>query len=247
MAKVFDTSSFIEHLSELRRRLILIFTINIIGALICYQFIDKLITILLNLNSGMQLIYITPAELFMVYVKLAFICSIVICFPVTAMQIWGFISKGLYKKEKFYGMISLITGALFFLIGTVFSYYTALPMTLNFFMRITIEDITPMISIESYISFCTNLLGCFGLAFELPVVVYLLSELEILKPEFMKRMHGILILIIFIVAAIVTPPDVVSQVILGVPMTILLELSMVICWYVDKRKHKKHKRDISTV
>lgn len=247
MAKAFNTSSFIEHLGELRKRLILIFTINIIGVLLCYQFIDKLITILLHLNPGMQLIYITPAELLMVYVKLAFICAIVICFPFTAIQIWGFISKGLYKKEKFYGMISLVTGGVFFLIGIVFSYYTALPMTLNFFMKLTIEDITPMISIESYISFCTNLLGCFGLAFELPVVVYLLSELEILKPEFMKRTHGILILVIFIIAAIVTPPDVVSQVILGIPMTILLELSMIICWYVDKRKQKKRKRDISTV
>jgi len=245
MAEPLTTSTFIEHLAELRKRLILIFTINIIGAFICYQYIDKLITFLLYLNPGMELIYISPAELFMVYIQLAIICSFVICFPVTATQIWGFVSRGLYKKEKFYGLISLTAGVFFFILGAAFAYFTALPITLQFFMRITIEDITPMISIQSYISFCTSLLGCFGLAFELPVVVFLLSELEILKPEFLNRTHGVLILIIFILAALLTPPDVLTQVILAVPMTILLELSRGICWYIDRKKRKKRKADRS--
>lgn len=245
MSKTFKTGTFVDHLAELRRRLIVIFAVNIGGALICYQYIDILIAILLDLNPGMALIYITPAELFMVYIQLAIICSVVICFPITATQIWGFVSKGLYQKEKYYGMISLLTGVLFFLLGSVFAYKTALPITLQFFMGITIEEITPMISIESYISFCTRLLGCFGIAFELPVVVFLLSQLEILKPEFMKRTHGILILLIFVASALLTPPDVLTQIILAVPMTLLLELSMGICWYIDKRKQKQRQKDIS--
>lgn len=241
MAKPRNTSTFIEHLAELRKRLIIIFAVNILAALLCYQYIDKLIAILLKLNPGMELIYISPAELFMVYINLAVICAIIICFPVTATQIWGFVAKGLYKKEKIYGLISLIAGVFFFLAGTVFAYITALPITLQFFLRITIADIQPMISIESYISFCTRLLGCFGLAFELPVVVYLLSELEILKPHHLKRSQGILILLIFVLAALLTPPDVLTQIILAVPMVILLQLSMGICWMIDKRKQKKHR------
>lgn len=238
MATTQNTSTFIEHLADLRKRLIIIFVVNIAGALICYQFIDRLIAVLLYLNPGMELIYISPAELFMVYINLAVTCSIIFCFPITATQIWTFVSKGLYKKEKFYGLVSLIAGVFFFLLGAVFSYFTALPITLHFFMRITIKDIQPMISIENYISFCTRLIGCFGLAFELPVVVYLLSELELLKPAFFKKTKGILILIIFIIAAIVTPPDVLTQVILAIPMIALLQLSVGICWAIDRRKQK---------
>lgn len=240
MAKPLNTFTFIEHLAELRKRLITIFFVNILGALICYQFIDKLISILLRLNPGMELIYISPAELFMVYIQLAIICAIILCFPITATQVWGFISRGLYQREKFYGLISLFAGVFFFLLGAVFAYFTALPITLQFFLRITIEGIRPMISIESFISFCTRLLGCFGLAFELPVVIYLLSELEILKPHHLKRSQGILILLIFVLSALLTPPDVLTQIILAVPMVLLLQLSMGICWLIDKRKQRKH-------
>lgn len=245
MAKALTTSTFIGHLAELRKRLLIIFAVNIAGALICYQYIDKLIQILLLLNPGMELISITPSEVFMVYIRLSIICAVILCFPITATQIWGFISKGLYQREKYYGMIALISGIFFFILGAVFAYFTALPITLNFFLRITIADITPMISIDSYISFCTNILACFGVAFELPVVVFLLSELGILKPAHLKRYHGVLILIIFIIAAIITPPDVLSQVMLGIPMVLLLQLSIAICWYIDRRKQKKKTKDIS--
>lgn len=239
MEKELMTSSFIDHLAELRKRLIIIFTVNLGGAFVCYQFIDKLITVLLRLNPGMKLIYISPSELFMVYIKLSIICSIVILFPVTAIQIWTFIAKGLYKKERHYGLIALVAGVFFFILGALFAYFTALPITLDFFLRITLEGIEPMISIDSYISFCASLLGCFGVAFELPVVIFLLAELEILKPKHLKQYHGVLIILIFIIAAFLTPPDVVSQVVMAVPMVALLQLSMGVCWIIDKRKQKK--------
>lgn len=242
MSRELPTSTFIEHLAELRRRLILIFFVNIAVAFICYHYIDKLIFVLLQLNPGMELIYISPSELFMVYIRLSLICAIVLCFPVTATQIWGFIAKGLYKKEQYYGLIALTAGVICFAAGAVFAYFTALPITLGFFLRITIADITPMISIDSYISFCTEILACFGIAFELPVVVFLLSELELLKPRHLKRYQGVLILIIFIVAAILTPPDVISQVMMAIPMVILLQLSMGICWLIDRRKRKPEKK-----
>lgn len=242
MGKPVATSTFIEHLAELRKRLILIFAANIAAALLCYQYMDRLIRILLQLNPGMALISITPAEVFMVYVRLAIVCAVVLCFPITATQLWGFIAKGLYPRERHYGLIALVSGVFFFVLGAVFAYCTALPITLSFFLRITIEDITPMVSVDSYISFCTSILVCFGAAFELPVVVFLLSELEILKPAHMKRYHGVLILVIFIIAAVITPPDVLSQVMLGIPMLLLLQLSMGICWYIDRIKKQRTKK-----
>lgn len=234
-----STATFVEHLAELRKRLIIIAVVNLAAALICYQYSKPLIEVLMALNPGMRMVYLTPSELFMVYVKLAVLCAVVFCFPVTASQIWSFISKGLMPREKIFGLLSLIFGVFFFLLGAVFCYYTALPVTLNFFMRLTLEGVNPMISIESYISFTTVMLAGFGAAFEMPVVVFLLSELNILKPAFLKRAQGILILIIFIIAAVITPPDVVSQIMLAIPMVILLEFSMGICWIIDRRKKRR--------
>lgn len=235
------TSNLIGHLAELRKHLIVILFVNLAATLVCYQYIGSLIQILLRLNPGMELIYISPSELFMVYVRLALICAIIFCMPVTIMQIWSFISPGLTAKERFYGIISLCSGLICFALGTVFCYLTALPITLQFFLRITLDGVAPMISIENYISFVTTLLGCFGAAFELPVVIYLLSELGIVKPALLKRAHGVLILVIFVVAAIITPPDVITQIILGLPMTLLLEFSIWICIVVDKRKQRQGK------
>ena len=237
------TYTLLEHLTELRRRLIIIFAVNIAASLVCYQFMERLIQVFLDLNTYMELIYISPSELFMVYVKLALICAVIFCFPITVLQIWLFVAKGLLKKEKLYVLLSLFFGLFFFVGGAFFCYEVVLPVMLQFFSRITVADIRPMISIQNYISFCTTMLLSFGAAFELPVVVFLLSELELLKPDIMKRGHGVFILLIFIVAAVITPPDVVSQILLALPMTGLLEISMAVCWAVDrhKKKQKNHR------
>lgn len=237
------TYTLIEHLAELRKRLIIIFAVNIAAALLCYQFAEPLIRIFLELNNYMELIYISPSELFMVYVKLSLICAVIFCFPITVLEIWLFVAKGLLKKEKLYVLISLFFGLFFFAGGAVFCYKVVLPVVLQFFSRIALSDIRPMISIQNYISFCTTMLLSFGAAFELPVVVFLLSELELLKPDIMKRGHGIFILLIFIAAAVITPPDLVSQVLLALPMTGLLEISMAVCWAVDRHKRKRRETE----
>lgn len=241
------TNTLVEHLAALRKRLIIIFVVNIGAALVCYQFMDIMIQYILNLNPDMKLVYLAPSELFMVYVELAITCAIVLCFPITVLQIWMFVSSGLYKKEKLYVILSLVFGLFFFVGGVLFGYTVALPTTLNFFQRISLKSVTPTISIKSFVSFCNNMLLCFGAVFELPVVALLLSLLGILKPAFMKKSHGVLILIIFIVAAIITPPDVISQVLLAIPMVILLELSMGICIVVDKSKKKKQLMNESNI
>lgn len=234
-----NTNTLVQHLAALRKRLIIIFVVNIGAAVVCYQFMDILIKYILNLNPGMQLVYLTPSESLMALIELAVTCAIVLCFPITVLQVWMFVSPGLYKKEKLYGFIALLFGFFFFIGGVVFGYFVALPITLDFFMRVTVETVTAAVSLKSFVSFCNSTLLSFGAVFELPILVLLLSSLGILKPSFMKKSHGVLILIIFIVAAIITPPDVVSQVILAIPMVILLELSMGICFFIDKMKKKK--------
>ncbi len=233
------TNTLVEHLAALRKRLIIIFVVNLGAALVCYQFMDTMIQYILNLNQGTRLVYLSPSEPFMTCVELAITCAIVLCLPITISQIWMFVCSGLYKKEKLYVLLSLFFGLFFFAGGALFCYYVALPITLDFFKRITLDSVSAAVSIKSFVSFCNTMLLCFGAVFELPVVVFLLSLLGILKPAFFKKSHGVLILIIFIIAAIITPPDVLTQIMLGVPMTILLELSIGICTIVDKAKRKK--------
>ena len=156
---------------------------------------------------------------------------------------WAFVEKGLYKKEKIYILLTLIFGTIFFVAGVAFCYFMVLPTTLKFFMRIAIEDISSMISIKSYVSFINTMLLCFGAVFEMPVLVFLLSKLEILKPQFLKANRGLFIIAIFILAAVITPPDVVSQLMLAVPMIMLFQLSTFVCVVVDKTNRKKHSDD----
>jgi sec-independent protein translocase protein TatC len=194
---------------------------------------------LLEVNPGMELVYTTPSELLTVYIQLSLILAVTICSPITVYQIWAFIEKGLYEKEKKAILFTLIFGVVFFIIGVAFCYFMVLPTTLEFFVRIAIAEVSSMLSIHSYVSFVNMMLLAFGLVFEMPVIIFLLSKLGIIKPEFLKKNRGIIIVAIFIFASIITPPDVISQLMLGIPMVILLEFSILICTLVYKGKKKE--------
>lgn len=227
------------HLDELRKRLTIIAIVNIGAAILLFNKASLILDYFLAINPGMQLVYITPSELLGVYIQLSFIMALIRCSPITVYQIWAFVEKGLYDNEKKYIIISLIFGVVCFLTGVAFCYFMVLPTTLGFFVRIAISEVESMISVKSYISFINVMLLAFGAVFEMPVLVFLLTKLGILKPEFLKKNKGIIIVLIFISAAIITPPDVISQIMLGIPMVLLLELSIAICTMVEKTSKKQ--------
>lgn len=234
-----DKMTLLEHLDELRKRLTIIAVVNLVAAIVLFSKTDVIMDYLLNINPGLELVYITPSELLTVYIKLAFIMALVICSPITIYQIWAFVEKGLYKNEKIYIAISLFFAVGLFIVGVLFCYFGVLPITLEFFIRIAIEEVSSKISIDSYVSFVNTMLLSFGVVFELPVLVFLLTKLRVLKPEILKKNRGIIIVAIFIAAAVITPPDVISQIMLGIPLTLLMELSIWICTIVDKTNKKK--------
>lgn len=231
--------SLFGHLDELRKRLVVIFAVNIGAAMILFSQTDLIMDYLLAVNPGMELVYTTPSELLVVYVQLSFILAIVLCSPITVYEIWAFIEKGLYEKEKKYIMFTLVFGVIFFIAGVAFCYFMVLPTTLEFFIRIAIEEVSSMLSIQSYVSFVNMMLLSFGIVFEMPVIVFLLAKLGILRPEFLKKNRGMIIVLIFVFAAVITPPDVISQLMLGIPMLLLMELSIFICRLVYKEKKEK--------
>ncbi len=238
MKKLKEMSLF-EHLDELRKRLFIIVIVNLVAMLLLFSQTEFIMNYLLEVNPGMELVYTTPSELLTVYVELSFILAVVLCSPITVYEVWAFIEKGLYEKEKKAILFTLIFGAVFFIIGVVFCYFMVLPTTLEFFLRIAIDEVSSMLSIQSYVSFVNMMLLAFGAVFEMPVIVFLLSKLGILKPEFLKKNRGILIIAIFVFAAIITPPDVVSQLMLGIPMLILLEFSILVCSIASRGNKKK--------
>ena len=227
------------HLDELRKRLTVIAVVTLAASAVLFTKVDLVLDYFLAINPGMELVFITPSELLMVYVQISLIMAIIICSPVNIYEVWAFVEKGLYRREKIYIFITLIFGVIFFVLGVAFCYFMVLPTTLKYFMRIAVADVSSMISIKSYISFINTMLLCFGAVFEMPVLVFLLSKLEILKPEFLKKNRGLIIVAIFILAAVITPPDVVSQIMLAVPMILLLQMSIVICTVVDRTNRRK--------
>ena len=234
-----DNTSIMSHLNELRKRLTVIAFANIGTAFLLFNKSSLILNYFLAINPGMKLVYISPSELLGVYIQLSFLMAVVFCSPITLYEIWAFIEKGLYPHEKKYILFSLAFGVICFLTGVAFCYFLVLPTTLGFFIRISISEVQSMISVKSYVSFINLMLLSFGAVFEMPVVVYLLSKLDILKPETLKKNKGIIIVVIFILASIITPPDVISQIMLGIPMVLLLELSIFISTVVIKKKKKK--------
>lgn len=233
----------LDHLGELRHRLAIVLAVNLIAAVVLFQYAAVIMEYLFAVNPGMELVYISPQELLLVYIQLAFLAAVVLCSPVTIYQIWAFVSKGLYRHEKGAVILSLISGLGCFAAGAAFCYLVVLPVTLQFFVRITTEQVTPMISVQNYASFINKMLLAFGIVFEMPVLVFLFSKLGYLHPESIRDKRGILIVLIFVFAAFITPPDVVSQLMLAGPMLLLMQLSYWICCGVERSRKRKEARE----
>jgi sec-independent protein translocase protein TatC len=234
--------SLTEHLIELRKRLVRSFIAIGIGFFACYYYkewifdiITKPLTRVLPKNG--YLIYTGLTEAFFVYMKLAFFASLIITSPFILYQIWKFISPGLLATEKKYVVPFVISSTLLFLCGILFGYFVALPPAFEFFVSFNNQYLQALISFRDYISlFVTFLLG-FGLSFELPVFIFFLAKLGIVNAKMLSRQRRYAILIIFIVAAILTPsPDALSQILMAIPLMFLYEVSIFIARFAEKKK-----------
>ncbi len=225
----------VEHLAELRKRLFIIIILLLAGTIVGYYNIDKIIAILLEPVREIDFIYLTPPELFLAYLKISIIVSAIVTSPLIFLQVWLFVRPGLVKKEKIYLVFSLLAGFFLFLLGGFFAYKVIIPITIDFFIKLKIPEIEPRFSFGSYISFINSILLSFGLVFELPILVVLLTKLRLITPETLKKYRKVIILFIFILAAFLSPPDVISQALLAAPMLVLFEISVIISKVIYKR------------
>ena len=234
--------SFIDHLEELRWRIIKILSSIIFGGILTFFFIDFFLELLLkplentNSDNPINLQVLSVQGMFIIKWSIALIGGVVLAIPVITFQIWKFISPGLYANEKGFVLPLVFFSFVSFLLGIIFSYAILIPYCLNFFASLSGETVLNNFSINHYFSFITwLLLGC-GIVFQLPVVSFLLSTIGLLTPAFMRHYRKHAIVIIFILSSFITPPDPVSMLVMAFPLIILYELSIGVSWIVNRGK-----------
>jgi sec-independent protein translocase protein TatC len=223
-----------DHLKELRKRLILSFITIGVGFALCYTFADSIFKILAGplfrvMPAGGTLIFTSVAEAFFTYMKVAFIAGIILTSPFLLYQVWAFVAPGLYQKEKRYVVPFVLGGSLFFAFGVLFGYFVAIPVGFKFLLGYATDFIKPMPSMKEYLSFSIKFLLAFGLVFEFPVVLVLLAKIGVIDARTLSRQRKYAILLIFVFAAVMTPPDLISQVLMALPLMGLYELSILLC------------------
>ena len=240
--------SILGHLNELRRRLFRIVIIVVLGFVAFYGVSEQLYAFLSAplqacMPEGSKLIYTSPQGAFFTYMKVALVASLFGTSPFSFYQLWAFIAPGLYREEKRAVLPLAFFSSIFFLAGAAFCFFLVFPIAFQFFMGFATDTIVPMISVEEYLSFALKLLLAFGLVFEMPLFAYFLSRFGILTPDLMRRSRRYAILAIFIVAAILTPPDVFSQCLMALPMLVLYEVSIYVSAMAYKKKEDKKSDD----
>jgi len=230
------------HLEELRKRLVRVLIVVGIGFGVCYMFKDWSFQVITRplvevLPRNSSLVYTGLPEAFFIHMKIAFFASLFLTSPYTLYQIWKFISPGLYSKEKKYVIPFVITSTVLFVGGVLFGYFIALPPAFKFFVSFSTDALKPMVSFREYLGLTLKFLLAFGLSFEMPVFMFFLTKLGIVNATMLARQRRYAILVIFIAAAVLTPsPDVLSQILMAIPLMLLYEVSIGVSKFAGRKK-----------
>lgn len=232
--------NLIQHLQDLRQVLIKSFLALGLGLIPMFilapYVIDWLINIMIS-KHDITLNYFSPMEVFLLQIKTAVVLDLLICFPYIAKQFWNFILPALYDKEQRFIKSIVLTSSLLFCLGAVFCIFLILPLLINFSMSFSQENITPVLGISNVISLALRLSVVFGLMFQFPLVTFSVIRAGIVSYEDVKNKRPYIFVIILIVAALLTPPDVISQLMLAIPTYLLFEMGL----YFARNKTKQNK------
>jgi len=252
MSSTEKENGFVSHLTELRSRLIYSLTFFFIFFIFCYFFAEYLYGFLVepyakavkNDGTERRLIFTALQETFLTYLKVSFFTSFFVTSPYILIQIWKFIAPGLYKHEKLAIMPYLVITPILFFLGGALVYYLVMPLAIKFFLSFESTGINTNLPIQleakvnEYLSLIMKLIFAFGLSFQLPVVLSLLARVGIVDSEFLRTRRKYVIVIIFAAAAILTPPDPITQIGLAIPLLILYELSIFSVSLIEKKSKK---------
>jgi sec-independent protein translocase protein TatC len=238
---------FLEHLEELRRRIIYSIISVAVGFFACWAYHERIydimqrpIMVALKLNGmAEKLVYLNPTEPFNLYLKVTFLMGLFVASPFVLYQVWMFISPGLYRHERRYVMPFMVSTVFLFLAGGIFGYKIVYPAALNFLIEFG-KQFQPMITIGEYTDLFLTIIIGMGLIFELPIVVFFLALMGVVSAGWMWRNFRYSILVIFIISAIVTPTtDILNMCIFAAPMVALYAVSIAIAWLVHPKQRRK--------
>jgi len=239
---------FTSHLEELRKRLIVCFIAVGAGFVVSFGFKEWLFKILVHplinvMKEGETLIYTGLPEAFFTYLKVAFLAGLIVASPIILYEFWMFVAPGLYRNERRMMVPIVLLSSFFFIGGALFGYFVVFPWGFKFFLGFATDTIRPLPSMREYFGFSAKLLLAFGLVFEMPLVLTFLAKLGVVSVPFFKKNLKYAILLFFTGAAILTPPDVITQIMMALPLMLLYEISIIGAKLFGKKKPKEEKAE----
>lgn len=236
-----DHLTLTEHLRELRGCLVRSLYGIAVGMGLCYYYspviMDCLRRPIIKYLPAEGLVFTAPTDKFMMILKVSFFGGVLLSAPWWLYQLWRFVAPGLYQNERRYTLGFIFSGTVLFAVGVAFAYFLAVPAAFEFLMTFGGDVDKPMITISAYLSFMVTFLFMFGFAFELPLVIVLLGMMGIVNQRFLREYRRFFIVGMSIIAAVVTPPDVMSMILMLVPMYVLFEISIFLVGFFEKKRH----------
>ncbi len=233
------TMPVLEHLSELRLRLAVSAGVLLVSAGVCFANIETIRSVLTRPLQGLGLIYLSPPEAFMANLRLALISGFLLSLPVIIYEVSAYIFPGLTRGERIFYLLVLLGIVVLFSGGVVFAYFVVFPFTLRFFLQFGDTGLEPRFTISEYISFIISFHLAFGAVFQLPLFTWALGKLGLISTVFLRKHRKIALLIMLIMAAVITPPDIISQLVMILPLLLLYELGIVMVLISERKRLKK--------
>lgn len=216
----------VEHLTELRRRLIIAGLALFAAAAVAYAYVGHIRGFFTQPAGNIKLIYLSPTEALMTDIKLALLAGLFLALPVILYQAWAFVAPALRPQEKTRVWPLVVSSSLLFVLGGLFAYYLVLPLAIRFVLGFATPDLQALFSYSRYVSFVTGIILSFGFIFQMPLGILFLARMGLVTARGLRRKRKFAVLAIFVVAAVLTPPDVLSQVLMAAPMLVLYEVSV---------------------
>jgi sec-independent protein translocase protein TatC len=227
------TISLVNYASQIRNRLLIICASIGAGFAVSYAFSEKLVD-LIRKTISQQLVFVTPSEAFFVNLKVSLFAGIFLSIPLILYQTWKLIGPGLQEHRK-YTLLFILFATIFFITGACFAYFVIIPFGITFLLSYANEQLKPMITIGNYLSFTLKLMLAFGLVFQLPIIMFFITRLGIVDCHTLAKNRKYAIIISFTASAVLTPPDVFTQLLMALPMIILFEISLLISRQFEKK------------
>ncbi len=237
------------HLTELRKRLFISVMTVALMFVVCFTFWNQILDFIIaplqnTLPDNQKMVFLEVQEPFFVAMKVAFFTGFLLSLPIIFWQFWLFVAPGLYENEKKYIIPFVVSATFMFLIGAAFCYYVVVPIGFAFLINFGQQLFSAMLNIGGYVGFFTKLVIAFGIAFELPVITFFLAKLGLVDDKMLKNSFRYAIIVIFIFAAVMTPPDILSQFLMAVPLIGLYGLSIFIAARVNPAKNEEPEQEV---